>query len=255
MTTISVVTGANSGIGEAIARRLAEDGAKVMLVARNETTLAEVAASFASAGHEARWVSADLNLADGGEVVVAATLAAYGRVDILVNCASATISAPFMSFTDEQWLAGFGVKVHGAIRLFYAAWPQLKATKGMVINIGGVGARTPRANRGMTGILSAALMAVTKMMADVGLKEGVRVNMINPGSVITPRTVRNLTIRAEQEGITYDELLARQAREWSALRVGYPEDTANLAAYILSPAGSLLHGSIIDLDGGTTKGL
>jgi NAD(P)-dependent dehydrogenase (short-subunit alcohol dehydrogenase family) len=252
---VAIVTGANSGIGEAIARRLAREGATVMLVARNPETLAEVADSIGKDGGRAAWYSTDLSRPESGEEIVTATLEKLGRIDFLVNCASATLSGPFLSFTDEQWVQGFSVKVFGAIRLFKAAWPSLKKTQGAVVNIGGVGARTPRANRALTAPLSAALMALTKIMADVGLREGVRVNMVNPGSVMTPRTRKTLEAKAREEGVSLEDLMSRQAREWSTMRIGQPDDTANLVAYIFSDEGSLLHGSIIDLDGGTTKGL
>jgi len=79
--------------------------------------------------------------------------------------------------------------------------------------------------------------------------------MVNPGSVMTPRTRKTLEAKAKEEGVSLEDLMSRQAREWSTLRIGQPDDTANLVAYIFSDEGSLLHGSIIDLDGGTTKGL
>ncbi len=252
---VAIVTGANSGIGEAIARRLAQDGATIMLVARNAASLEAVRNRFEGDGFKSGWISIDLGKRGAPAEVIAKTVATFGHVDILVNCASLTLSLRFMEISDQQWDDAFAVKVHGAIRLFREAWPQLKANKGMVVNIGGIGARTPRANRGMTGVLSAALMAATKIMADEGLKAGVRVNMINPGTVATPRIMGVLRDRARDEGITLDEAMARRLAEISSLRMGHPEDTANLLAYILSPQGEMLHGSIIDLDGGSTKGL
>jgi len=115
---VAIVTGANSGIGEAMARRLAREGATVMLVARNPETLAEVADSIGKDGGRAAWHSTDLSRPESGEEIVTATLEKLGRIDFLVNCASATLSGPFLSFTDEQWVQGFSVKVFGAIRLF-----------------------------------------------------------------------------------------------------------------------------------------
>ena len=147
-------------------------------------------------------------------------------------------------------------KVFGALRMMRAAWPHLVATQGSVVNIGGIGARTPRDAFAMTGPLSAALLAFTKVFADRGITDGVRVNAVNPGAVLTPRTVAMLTTRAEAAR----QHLRRNGgagmvRRDHVTRLGTPEDVAGVVAFLLSPAGEWLQGAVIDVDGGRTKGL
>ena len=180
-----------------------------------------------------------------------------GGIDILVNCASATRNDDFFELTDAQWTAGFETKLFAAIRLMREAWPHLSKSGGSIVNIGGIGARTPKARGVMTGALSASLMAVTKALSERGLDDGVQVNLINPGIVRTPRieTMFAADAAGEPEQEPSGARLDVTARMLGARRLGEPEDIAALVAFIVSPAGDYLHGAMIDMDGGMTRGL
>lgn len=247
---IAIVTGASEGIGQAIAQRLATDGYRVVLVARDANRLGPLAAAI---GGEP--IAADLADPDGGDRIAAAAMARFGRIDLIVHCASATRFGAALDLSDAEWVAGFSVKVFGALRLIRAAWPHLIASRGTVINIGGIGARTPRAATAMSGPLSAALLAITKLFADQGVKDGVRVNAINPGPILTPRLIAMLDAQAERQGSTRDALIDEMVRANAASRIGTPEDVAELVAFVASDRAALLQGALIDLDGGITKGL
>lgn len=246
----AVVTGASSGIGEGIARRLAADGAHVLLVARDGQALARVRDGIRACGGGASLLALDITDRSAGDQVVSMAEAALGGLDILVNCASATRNEDFFQLTDDQWLQGFEVKVFAAIRLCRASWPLLVKSSGTIINIGGIGARTPTANSPMTGALSSSLMAITKALAGRGIIDGVQVNGINPGVIETPRILARYG-----KGRDSAEALHRRARQHGAKRAGRPEDVAALVAYMVSPAADLLQGALVDLDGGATKGL
>jgi NAD(P)-dependent dehydrogenase (short-subunit alcohol dehydrogenase family) len=249
---MAVVTGGSSGIGEAIARRLAADSAQVMLVARSAEGLEQVAASIRAAGGRAHSCAIDLAEPGAAERVIDAAQAAMGGIDMLVNCASLTHNADFFTITDDQWEAAFAVKVFAATRLCRTAWPALAAAGGSIVNIAGIGARTPRRHIAVTAMTSSALVALTKVLADAGVDDGVQVNAINPGMIRTPRIERTI---GERGGAGVDAALTQVSRAAGAIRVGRPEDVAALVAYIFSPAGELLQGAIIDLDGGSTKGI
>lgn len=249
---MALVTGASEGIGHAIAKRLLADGYLVALVARQPHKLAEACAEL---GVEARGFACDIGSLDEIERTVGDVCAWGGRIDALVNCASTTRSGTALSLTDAEWVSGFDIKVLGALRLMRAAWPMLAKAHGGVVNIGGIGARTPRDASAMTGPLSAALMALTKVFADRGVADGVRVNMINPGGVLTPRFSAMMEERAQAEGRTLDEVIAGMERANGMTRLGRPEDVAEMTSYLLSPQADLLQGAIIDLDGGMTKSM
>ncbi len=249
----AIVTGASLGIGRAIALRLTADGASVLLVGRNDSALQSTCDEIRGMGGSAEHIAASLEDHAAAEVIVARALDRFGRLDILVNCASATVNNDVFALTDDQWTMGFEVKVFAALRLCRAAWPALAQAAGAVVNIGGIGARTPRANDAMTGALSAALMAITKSLAERGIADGVQVNMINPGFIRTPRSEGLLTRWHGTDDV--EEAARIGAANLGATRPGRPEDVAALVAFILSREGDYLQGAIIDLDGGATRGL
>ena len=250
---ISIVTGASRGIGRAIALRLAQEGAKLLLVARTQSALESTVAEIVTAGGTAAFAAADLRDAAAPAAVLQAAIAAYGEVDIVVNNAGATRRGDFMELTDSDWIDGFALKFFGAVRLVRAAWPHLKRRRGSVLNIVGIGGRTPGPEFTIGGSVNGACLSFTKALADIGIRDGVQVNAINPGWVHTDRLRALLKTPAEQLGGDMAAAVAQAVRQSNIVRLGEPEDVANLAAFVLSPQGRLLQGSLIDLDGGQTK--
>jgi NAD(P)-dependent dehydrogenase (short-subunit alcohol dehydrogenase family) len=248
-----IVTGGSRGIGRAIALRLAREGGKLVLSARDATSLAKVVGEIETSGGTATSIAADLRLPDTPGALVDATLKTYGAIDIVVNNAGATRRGDFLALTDTDWADGFALKFFGAVRLTRAAWPHLKQRRGAVLNIIGVGGRTPGPEFTIGGSVNGACMSFTKGLADIGIRDGVQVNAINPGSVRTDRLRVLLESQAAQHGGDIDAAIEQLVRKANVVRLGEPEDVANLAAFILSPQSRLLQGALIDLDGGQTK--
>jgi 3-oxoacyl-[acyl-carrier protein] reductase len=243
MSKTAIVTGASRGIGRAIALRLGKEGAQVALAARDSSALGTVVGEIEHAGGAAIAIPLDLRSADSATALVDAALGAFRRIDILVNNAGATKRGEFADLTEEDWTDGFALKFFGAVRLTRAAWPHLKEQSGSVVNIAGVGGRTPGAQFTIGGSVNAALLSFTKALADIGVRDGVQVNAINPGYVRTGRLAKRLAeIGAEQI-----------VRDSNTTRLGEPEDIASLVAFVTGPEGRFLHGSLIDIDGGMTK--
>ena len=188
----AIVTGASRGIGRAIAIQLARHGANVLLTARDATRLNEVAAEIRGLGRQAAVCAVDLRVATAGAQVVAAAISAFGAIDIVVNNAGATKRGDFLQLTDDDWSDGFALKLHGAVRLTRAAWPHLTIRRGSVVIIAGVGGRTPGADFAIGGAVNGAMLSFTKALADVGVRDGVQVNAINPGFVRTDRFTARL---------------------------------------------------------------
>lgn len=247
----AIVTGASRGIGRAIAERLAAEGARVVLAARDEAVLAEAVTAIKGAGGEAAALALDLRRKDAPGALVAFTLEQFGSIDIVINNAGATKRGDFLALTEEDWTDGFALKFYAAVRLSRACWPHLKASGGSILNIVGVGGRTPGAEFAIGGSVNAALLSLTKALAGRGVTDGVQVNAINPGPVRTDRFARMLAAGAE--GVDAAEAERRRVQAAGITRIGEPEDIAALAAFVVSPAGRLLQGSLIDMDGGQTK--
>ncbi len=252
-TKTAIVTGASRGIGRAIALRLAKDGMQIVLAARSHDALDDAVREIEHAGGRAIPVPMDLRLPESAPQLVTAALAKCGRIDVLVNNVGATQRGEFTELTDDAWADGFALKFFGAVRLTRAAWPHLKQQSGSVVHIAGSGGRTPGPQFAIGGSVNAALLSFTKALADVGIRDGVQVNAINPGSIRTDRLTRRLEASAAAAGIDVDTAAGRLVRDANITRLGDPEDIAGLGAFVVSPAGRLLQGALIDMDGGATK--
>jgi len=249
----AVVTGASKGIGRAIALRLAKDGASVVLCARDKESLESAVAEIRASGGEAASIALDLRTTEAASQLVEFALATFGRIDILVNSAGATKRGEFADLTDEDWADGFALKFFGAVRLTRAAWPHLWWTAGSVVFISGAGGRTPGGQFTIGGSVNAALLSFTKAMAEVGIRDGVQVNAVNPGTIRTGRFAARLTSLAQEQGLTVEDAEREFVREQKIARVGEPEDVAGLVAFVVGPEGRLLQGALIDMDAGATK--
>ena len=245
----AIVTGASRGIGRAIALKLGQRGFNIVLTARDGKLLEEAARETG----RARAIALDLRDPASPAKIVEAALEAFGGIDVLVNNAGATKRGDFETLTDEDWNDGYALKLFGAVRLTRAAWPHLRERKGSLINIAGSGGRTPGAEFTIGGSVNAALLSFTKAMADVGLREGVQVNAINPGPVRTARLQTRLEKMAAANGVSLAQALELFMKEEKIAKIGEPGDIAGMIAFILSDEGRLLHSSLIDMDGGLTK--
>jgi NAD(P)-dependent dehydrogenase (short-subunit alcohol dehydrogenase family) len=252
----AVITGGSKGIGAAIAQSFAENGAEVLIVARTEADLRETAKRIrAETGARVETLATDLREAAAPAAAVAAAVKAFGKLDIVVNNAGATKRADFFELTDEDFVDGFALKFFSMMRMTKAAWPHLIDARGSILNIIGVGARYGAPEFTIGGPVNSACHNFTKAMAERGRADGVRVNAINPGPVRTPRLQRTIERMMADRGITQAEAMDQVRNNFQATRVGEPEDIANLALFVTSAKGDLLHGSVIDMDGGAIKAL
>jgi 3-oxoacyl-[acyl-carrier protein] reductase len=253
---VALVTGASGGIGTAIATELAREGADLCLTARDRSKLEQAAGAIEKISGRRPVISAgDLHDPEASSAAVAAAIAAFGHLDIVANCAGDTKRGDFLKLSDEDWQGGFAVKFHGCVRMTRAAWPYLRQTQGVVINIVGVSARVGSAEFTIGGAVNVALMNFTKAMADLGMSDGVRVNAISPGLVETDRLARNIERLMREHSCSRDEAVARLLAPRGTKRFCRPEEIGWLAAYLASPKAAFIHGSIIDIDGGATRAL
>jgi 3-oxoacyl-[acyl-carrier protein] reductase len=253
--SVAIVTGASQGIGQATALRLARDFAALVLVARNRAALEETARQVIAAGAQALVVDADLAAPAAAADVVARSLAAFGRIDALLNIAGAVPQVDLFEMNDAQWEDGLALKLHGARRLTIAAWPALKDARGAVVLMSGNSAVFPKAPYAAVGTINAAIVALAKAFSDRGIADGVQVNSVLPGPVMTGRRRSYLARWAPLHGMTAEEATAAFPREAGIARYGEPGEIAELMAFLVSPAARWMTGAALRMDGGEVKSI
>jgi 2-deoxy-D-gluconate 3-dehydrogenase len=237
----AVVTGANTGIGQAIAVALAHAGANIVAVGR--TTPAETAKAVRATGRVFHAVEADLSVSGGADKIIEQAMSAAGAVDILVNNAGIIRRAPALEFTEADWDDVMNVNLKTTFFLSQAAAREmLRAGRGgKIINIasmlsfqGGIRVASYTASK-------SAIAGLTRLLANEWAGQGINVNAIAPGYVSTNNTT---ALRADET--RNREILARiPAGRWAR-----PEDIAGAAVFLASAAADYVHGAILPVDGG-----
>jgi 3-oxoacyl-[acyl-carrier protein] reductase len=172
-----------------------------------------------------------------------------------LNIAGAVPGIDLFQMTDEQWNTGMELKLHAARRLTLRAWDALKAAKGAVVLIAGNTAEVPTASAAAVGVINAAIVALAKAFADRGLKDGIQVNSLSPGPVMTGRRLSMIEKWAAVHEVSLDEAKQRLLTQAGISRYGEPEDIAELMAFLVSPAARWMTGAQLRIDGGEVKSI
>jgi 3-oxoacyl-[acyl-carrier protein] reductase len=246
----ALITGAGQGIGEAIARRFASDGACVAVLDRNSGAAAAVTEAINASGGEAISVAADVT--DRSEVTAAveATVARFGGVQILVNNAGVTRDNLLFKMSDEDWTTVVDVHLRGAFLCTQVAQKYMVDAKfGRIINMSSISAQ---GNRGQVNYSTAkaGLQGMTRTLAIELGPFGITVNAIAPGFVETPMTAAT----ADRLGVTMEDFKAGIAAAVPVRRVGGPNEIAHAAAFLAAEESWYVTGQVLQVDGGATLG-
>jgi NAD(P)-dependent dehydrogenase (short-subunit alcohol dehydrogenase family) len=245
MTRAAIVTGASSGIGKATCARLARDGFSVLAVGRAEAALAAVCADIERAGGRAIPFAADVTAADSPRAIVARAISLFGGVDALVNAAGVIASGSIADTSDAGWDAMMDVNVRAPFRLMREAAAALAERRGAVVNISSVAGLRAFPGLASYTVSKAAVDQLTRAAALDFAAQGVRVNAVNPGVVVT-----NLHRRGGMDATKYAEFLERSTSTHPLGRPGQPDEVANLIAFLVSPDAAWITGDTIAIDGG-----
>jgi NAD(P)-dependent dehydrogenase (short-subunit alcohol dehydrogenase family) len=247
----AVVTGGSKGVGLAVATRFAASGADVAIVARGREGL-DAALKTIGAGARGRVLAVQGDVAHVADVqrTFDEAMAAFGKIDIVVNNAGVSRNAPFEQVTDEIWREDFDQKLFAAIRLTRLVWPQLKERRfGRIINTLNIGAKAPRPGSSPTSVTRAAGMALTKVLAGEGGPFNILVNALLIGFIEADQHVR----AAARIGVSHQDYMKERSKEIPLGRPGRAEEYANLACFLASDAGSYITGAAINVDGGLSR--
>ena len=244
---VALVTGSSRGIGRGIALELAAAGCDLMLTRRDAAALDAVAAEIRSLARRASVHAADLTASTEPAALAAALDRAFGRLDIN---AGAVRRSNFFETSDAEWQDGFALKFFAHVKLARLLWPALKASGGSVIAISGIGARAPVPDYMIGASVIGASLAFMKALAELGKRDNVQVNTVNPGSVDTDRFRHRLSRIMAKTGLEQEAAIEHHRKELDITRFGTPQDVAGLVRFVVSPRGRWIHGAALDIDGG-----
>ena len=251
-----LVTGASRGLGYATARALSMDGALVAINGRDEARIQTAVLKLSSeTGVPVYGLAADLSDASVADKLLSDANDALGGLDILICNAGGPPPGTFESFDEAAWQKAIDLSFMSNVRLIKAALPYLrKSTCACVLTVTSSSVKQPIPNLILSNSIRAATVGLTKSLALELGREGIRFNSILPGWTETERVTELMTARAKNNGSTLEDELAKQAKESPLGRMATPEEFANVAAFLVSPAASYLTGVMLPVDGGTLKG-
>ena len=241
-----LVTGASSGLGAAAVRRFAAGGGLVHAASRDQEKLAEVAASCADLPGEVRFGHLDVSSAADCRAAVAATVDAYGRLDVLVNNAGRHDFRVTTDVTEEQWDADIALNLSGAFHLSQAAIPHLLATGGNIVNVASVAGVMGEAYSAAYTAAKHGIVGLTKALAVEYLKTPLRVNCVCPGGMDTPQA-QTISVPDDADW----ELIMRVAAKRGMMTA---DSVAAVVVFLASDDASSIHGSIQMVDHGHLAG-
>ena len=252
---VAIVGGASKGLGRACAEVLAAEGARVALCSRSKADLEKAAQEIRDTTHgEVFTFPGDLDKHDTIKALIAATVERFGRLDIMVNNSGGPPLARAHNATEEQWEIALQRSLLFFARMSREALPHLrKSGAGRIINVLASTVYQPIPNLALSGVTRIGVVAFAKSLADEVGRDGILVNNVCPGSLLSERMLSNVTARAKELGIPVEEALAQRAAETAVGRVGDPKEMAYLVAFLASSRSSYITGTTMLVDGGLVR--
>jgi 3-oxoacyl-[acyl-carrier protein] reductase len=246
----ALITGGSQGLGLAMAKRFADSGGSVAILARRQDVLdkAKAAIEAGADGGAVAAISCDVSDAAALEEGWRAAVSAIGDIDILVNNAGSSVRGSFEEITDEMWQTDFDLKLFAAIRLSRLVLPGMKERRwGRILNILNIGARAPSAMGAPTQVTRAAGLALTKVLAGDGAPHNVLANALLTGTIATEQVKRRHQRNAP--GQPLEDYIATEGERVPLGRMGTAEEYANMACFLASEQASYITGTAVNIDG------
>lgn len=252
----ALITGASRGLGYATALGLAREGARLAINSREIESIRAAAGRIgAETGAEAHPFDGDVSTPGVPERIVAAAVEALGGLDILITNSGGPPAGKFDAFDDSVWQTAVELNFLSHVRLIRAALPTLKRSPAAsVLTITSYSVKQPIPGLVLSNSVRSATIGLTKTLALELGGEGIRFNSILPAWTETERVHKLMAHRAETNATSPEEELARQAKDSPFGRMGRPEEFANAAVFLVSPAASYITGVMLSVDGGMYKG-
>ncbi|MFO8010696.1 MAG: SDR family oxidoreductase [Dehalococcoidia bacterium] len=248
----AVVTGGAMGIGKAIALRLAEAGASVMIADADLDSARQTASEIQSSGGSARAFEADVRNPDDAQNTVQATVEAFGNLSILINNAGIYPICPVMDITEDLWERVLSINLKGSFIFSQAAAEQMikGGAGGKIVNMASIDALHPNGSVAHYNASKGGLLMLTKALALELAPHGILVNAVAPGSIITPGTENLRDTISQAMGIKPEDILQNFLPRIPLGRMGEPDDVARVVLFLCSGAADYITGDVLVIDGG-----
>jgi len=252
----ALVTGASRGLGFATALTLAREGCRVAVNSRSQESANAAAEKIASeTGTQALGLAGDVSEVGIAEELVDGTVDAFGGLDLLVTNAGGPPAGAFESFDEDAWQKAIDLSFTSHVRLIRAALPYLRKSESpSVLTVTSYTVKQPLPNLVLSNSIRNATIGLTKSLALELGGDGIRLNSILPAWTETERVTDLMAFRAKNNNTTIEEETQKQAEESALGRMGQPQEFANAAVFLLSPAASYITGVMLLVDGGIYKG-
>ncbi|QIN81933.1 SDR family oxidoreductase [Rubrobacter tropicus] len=253
----ALVTAASKGLGRAIATELAREGARVVISSRDEATLARTAEEIGGeTGAEVGYRAADLTKGSDIEALVAHAVDRFGGIDILVNNTGGPPTGFFADLDDEAWDLAFRQIILSLVRCVRGVLPSMRERGGgRIVNVASSSVKQPIDNLLLSNTFRAGLNGLAKSLSLELAPDGILVNTLGPGRILTGRTESVDAGQAEAQGVSVGEVREQFAARIPLGRYGTPEEFARVAAFLASPANGYVTGQAILVDGGMVRAL
>jgi 3-oxoacyl-[acyl-carrier protein] reductase len=254
---VAMVGGASKGLGFAVARALAAEGARVCIAARDADAINRAAdAIHTETGSEALAVAADLSNADATAAWHAAAIQQFGGVDLLFANTGGPPAGTALAFDDAAWQSAFDLLLMSVVRSVRLVVPSMRARGGGAILVGtSSSVKEPLPNLALSNVLRSGVTSLAKTLSVELAPQKIRVNTLIPGRIATDRLRQLDEINAGKAGMPLEDYQTRSASTIPLGRYGTPDDFGRVGAFLLSEAASYITGAAVQVDGGLLKGL
>lgn len=249
---VALITGGSRGIGRAVAIKLAGQGVDIAICGRTRKSLDETAADIEALGVKCWSYEADVSRIEDVETLVSNTAVEAGRIDLLVNNAVTSTSAPFDEQTDDLFRYHIDVKLMAYIRIARLVLPFMQQQGwGRIVNIGGMTARIVAPLRMTNGVVNAGVANFTKQFSGYAAPSNITVNCVHPGYTATERVQQIFESEAKESGQSIEQVVAKRTQDIPLGRLIQPEDLAAAVLFFCSPMAQMITGQCLAVDGGS----